>query len=253
MSSLKYKSTNPSSTSSSSGANNLPIWCSLSTPSQIARKYASIAPIWCHISRPRQLKQKFKSTFNTATNLLSRQHSKDDRLASRGRDDSNDRDRFNDMSTAINTFKNANSSWKSSNYNAASSNIPSSSSKNKISLNNYDNNELTSILKKRENSIELKSKISNPYSHSYASGSTPMGSSTGSRWASTKNHKPDSSSSSSSFNKEAYDNASNTNASTIVGSFYEENHLPSLASHTGENSSTRVGRSTQCCSTCYRL
>lgn len=208
MSSLKYKSTtNPSS--SSSGANNLPIWCSLSTPSQIARKYASIAPIWCHISRPRQLKQKFKSTFNTATNLLSRQHSKDDRSH---RDDSDDGNRFNDMSTAINTFKNANNTWKSSNAASATTNMPSSSSKNKISVNNYDNSELTSILKKRENSLELKKNaLTSPYSTSV-----------GSRWNSSIK-KPETS---------TYDN---NNASTIVGSFYEENHLPSMSSHTGES------------------
>ena len=206
MSSLKYKSTtNPSS---SSGANNLPIWCSLSTPSQIARKYASIAPIWCHISRPRQLKQKFKSTFNTATNLLSRQHSKDDR--SHVRDNSDDGNRFNDMNTAINTFKNANNTWKSSNVSA---NMPSSSSKNKISVNNYDNSELTSILKKRENSLELKKNaLTSPYNTSV-----------GSRWTSSIK-KPENS---------TYDN---NNASTIVGSFYEENHLPSMSSHTGESS-----------------
>jgi hypothetical protein len=132
----KYKTS-----SSSSTATNLPIWCSLSTPSQIARKYASIAPIWCHISRPRQLKQKFKSTLSTASNLLGRGHSKDDRSANRGHahdsgDDDDPASRHNDMSTAINTFKNANSSWKSS-YNPSaasySSNIPASTSKGKLS------------------------------------------------------------------------------------------------------------------------
>jgi hypothetical protein len=70
-------SSNPSSSAATASSSNLPIWCSLSSPSQIARKYASIAPIWCHISRPRQLKKKFQSTFNQAQNLLTRQHSKD--------------------------------------------------------------------------------------------------------------------------------------------------------------------------------
>ena len=163
----KYKSTN---TGSSSANANLPIWCSLSTPSQIARKYASIAPIWCHISRPRQLKQKFKSTFSTATNLLSRQHSKDDRLAAtNGReDDSADRDpssRYNDMNTAINTFKNANqgsvSGWKSSQASnggggGASSQLVASMSKGKLSSAYENGNTIAavdshhSILKKPE-------------------------------------------------------------------------------------------------------
>jgi hypothetical protein len=71
----KYKTN--SSTTSTTDPNNTPIWCYLSSPSQIARKYASIAPIWCHISRPRQLKKKFQSTFQQAQNLLTRPGSKD--------------------------------------------------------------------------------------------------------------------------------------------------------------------------------
>jgi hypothetical protein len=47
-----------------------PIW-SYSTPSQLARKYANIAPIWCHITKPRQLKKKFASTFHQAQSLVS--------------------------------------------------------------------------------------------------------------------------------------------------------------------------------------
>ena len=77
MSNLKYKTSN---TTSTSAASNQPIWCSLTTPSQIARKYASIAPIWCHISRPRQLKKKFASTLNQAQNFLTRTHSKDNSI-----------------------------------------------------------------------------------------------------------------------------------------------------------------------------
>ena len=42
-----------------------PTW-SYSSPSQLARKYANIAPIWCHITKPRQLKKKFASTFHQA-------------------------------------------------------------------------------------------------------------------------------------------------------------------------------------------
>ena len=61
MSKLKYKSSNSAATTSTQ-----PIWCSLSTPSQIARKYASIAPIWCHISRPRQLKKKVRLHISTS-------------------------------------------------------------------------------------------------------------------------------------------------------------------------------------------
>lgn len=83
MSSLKYKSSNTNS-SSSTNSSNQPIWCSLTTPSQIARKYASIAPIWCHISRPRQLKKKFASTLHQAQNLLTRQHSRDNNALTNG-------------------------------------------------------------------------------------------------------------------------------------------------------------------------
>lgn len=82
MSNLKYKSstaTNSSATAAGT-ASNQPIWCSLTTPSQIARKYASIAPIWCHISRPRQLKKKFASTLHQAQNLLTRQHSRENTI-----------------------------------------------------------------------------------------------------------------------------------------------------------------------------
>jgi hypothetical protein len=79
MSNLKYKSATSTSTNSSNSTSQ-PIWCSLTTPSQIARKYASIAPIWCHISRPRQLKKKFASTLHQAQNLLTRQHSRENTL-----------------------------------------------------------------------------------------------------------------------------------------------------------------------------
>lgn len=47
-----------------------PTW-SYSSPSQLARKYANIAPIWCHITKPRQLKKKFASTFHQAQSLVS--------------------------------------------------------------------------------------------------------------------------------------------------------------------------------------
>jgi hypothetical protein len=46
-----------------------PTW-SYSTPSQLARKYANITPIWCHITKPRQLKKKFASTFHQAQSLV---------------------------------------------------------------------------------------------------------------------------------------------------------------------------------------
>jgi hypothetical protein len=85
MSNLKYKttaSTQNTSSSNASGASQ-PIWCSLTTPSQIARKYASIAPIWCHISRPRQLKKKFASTLNQAQNFI-RGHSRENNALSNG-------------------------------------------------------------------------------------------------------------------------------------------------------------------------
>ncbi len=63
MSNLKYKSSlNKPSSNSTALSSNQPIWCSLTTPSQIARKYASIAPIWTHISR--------KNTFITNLKLL---------------------------------------------------------------------------------------------------------------------------------------------------------------------------------------
>jgi hypothetical protein len=46
-----------------------PTW-SYSTPSHLARKYANIAPIWCHITKPRQLKKKFASQFHQAQSLV---------------------------------------------------------------------------------------------------------------------------------------------------------------------------------------
>lgn len=42
-----------------------PTW-HYSSPSQLARKYANITPVWCHITKPRQLKKKFASTFHQA-------------------------------------------------------------------------------------------------------------------------------------------------------------------------------------------
>ena len=96
MSNLKYSKTTPSNTSTATAASNTPIWCYLSTPSQIARKYASIAPIWCHISRPRQLKKKFASTFQHAQNLLTRQHSKDSTANLNHNSTHNANDRNND-------------------------------------------------------------------------------------------------------------------------------------------------------------
>lgn len=257
MSSLKYKPS--SSTSSTANSNsNLPIWCSLSTPSQIARKYASIAPIWCHISRPRQLKQKFKSTFHQAQSLLSpssRTHSKDTALNALSNDITDDDDedtKYNDMNTAINTFKNANKPWQPSS--ALSSNIPASISKSKISSynsSNYDgtnnSNELTSILKKRENSTDLKlksltsntSNILQPNNTtSYLYNSIPQSlSNPSSRWTNSTNPAG-----SMSKKETAAGGYENNSASTIVGSFYEENHLPALASHTGENSTRRPNK-----------
>lgn len=96
----KYKS---SASSASSSSSNQPIWTTLTTPSQIARKYASIAPIWCHISRPRQLKKKFASTFHQAQNLLSRTHSKENSVNSK----SNELDDDTDELTSTNTYKNS--------------------------------------------------------------------------------------------------------------------------------------------------
>lgn len=95
----KYKPS--ASSASASTASNQPIWTTLTTPSQIARKYASIAPIWCHISRPRQLKKKFASTFHQAQSLLSRNHSKENSVNSK----SNELD--DDELTTTNTYKNS--------------------------------------------------------------------------------------------------------------------------------------------------
>ena len=240
MSSLKYKPSNSSTSSSTgTGSSQLPIWCSLSTPSQIARKYASIAPIWCHISRPRQLKQKFKSTFHQAQSLLTRTHSKDSAANGvNGYNNNKNDDDDSDMHTAINTFKNANKPW------SGGANIPASLSKSKISSyssssNNYDNNaELTSILKKRENSLEAKKKenvlpthISSPY-YTATTNLPQSASGTGStRWIS---------SSAASNSGNVKDKSAYESASTIVGSFYEENHLPALSSHaTDANGGTR--------------
>ena len=220
MSNLKYKSTN--STSSTTNVN-LPIWCSLSTPSQIARKYASIAPIWCHISRPRQLKKKFASTLHQAQNLLSRQNSKDTSVAE-----------SNEMDEAVNL----NNKFKSPG-------IPSSSSKNKINSSSSDlagklatnDYEISSanqaigellesqrqIIKKRDNSLDIKRKTDNiiPTSNSYlynnstsnAPNPSPIAPSSQSysRWTSNKGYKP---------NYTLDSSLSNSNA--VSGSLQEE-------------------------------
>ncbi|KAI0978909.1 hypothetical protein GJ496_002620 [Pomphorhynchus laevis] len=52
---------------STSGGQSKPIWCYVSSPSELARKYASIAPIWCHITKPRQLKEKFATQFSNSS------------------------------------------------------------------------------------------------------------------------------------------------------------------------------------------
>lgn len=142
----KYKSSTSTASSSSSAANQ-PIWTTLTTPSQIARKYASIAPIWCHISRPRQLKKKFASTFHQAQNLLSRTHSKENSLNSK----SNELDDDTDELTSTNTYKNS----------LTSADIGSSS--------NYDYS-----FKKRDSSLDYKSSRKNetksdPYAPSSSS------------------------------------------------------------------------------------
>ena len=237
MSSLKYKPSNSSTSSSAanSSSSNLPIWCSLSTPSQIARKYASIAPIWCHISRPRQLKQKFKSTFHQAQSLLTRTHSKDSAANgvngyNNNNNNDDDSDHATDMHTAINTFKNANKPWSGTNI------IPASLSKSKISSSSaYSNynadsaaSELTSILKKRENSLEAKKK------DTYYSTNLPQSSTASTRWISSTTSNPATAAAN------VKDKSTYENASTIVGSFYEENHLPALSSHaTDANGGTR--------------
>lgn len=87
-----------SSGASSKTNENVPIWVSLTSPSQIARKYGSIAPIWCQISKPRQLKQKFKSTFHQAQNLISRNHSKETRNNNHHHNDNSDDDDFDNES-----------------------------------------------------------------------------------------------------------------------------------------------------------
>ena len=144
MSNLKYKSTGSASSAASS---NQPIWCSLSTPSQIARKYASIAPIWCHISRPRQLKKKFQSTFNQAQSLLSRQHSKDSSNIKVSQSDQMDEDENN---------INQNSSWNTqgtiSNSNSINDNVVSNST-----------NRLSPSSKTSSSNLLLKSKLLTNY------------------------------------------------------------------------------------------
>lgn len=194
-SNLKYKSSNATSasggtTTSSSGISQ-PIWCSLTTPSQIARKYASIAPIWCHISRPRQLKKKFASTFHQAQSLLSRQHSKDNtsythsnpnasttnsssnlnRLGNDRRDNHNNDDDDDDLATDLNTYKNTAANANTSNWNPntmmndASTSNNTSTKSNRINSTNdsaYDayssaaTNDYGISLKKRDSSSDVK-------------------------------------------------------------------------------------------------
>jgi hypothetical protein len=196
MSTFKYKSSlnkTPNDNTTLTSSSSQPIWCSLTTPSQIARKYASIAPIWCHISRPRQLKKKFASTFHQAQNLLTRQHSKDSSLKTNSssigdlnkidggikhgyRDDDDDyddeNDSFNDI-TYKNTLANANTSKTLSNH---ITDLPSTRMLNNSSAilsgnGHYDHYDIPSLtnesvynsltLKKRDSSLDTKQRCNN--------------------------------------------------------------------------------------------
>jgi hypothetical protein len=199
MSNLKYKSslsnkasTNNTSLSTNSNSNQ-PIWCSLTSPSQIARKYASIAPIWCHISRPRQLKKKFASTFHQAQNLLTRQHSKDSSLKANSssisdlhnidhtngkssyrneedEDDDDENNRFNDI-TYKNTLANANTSRTISNNMSDLASRLVNSSSTMTGNGHYDHYDIPTAtsessysglsLKKRDSSLDTKQRTSN--------------------------------------------------------------------------------------------
>ena len=67
--SMSHSSSTPYYGSSAASAVASPTW-SYSSPSQLARRYANITPIWCHITKPRQLKKKFASTFHQAQSLV---------------------------------------------------------------------------------------------------------------------------------------------------------------------------------------
>ncbi|CAF1222695.1 unnamed protein product [Didymodactylos carnosus] len=86
-----------------------PTW-TYSSPSQLARKYASIAPIWCHITKPRQLKKKFASTFHQAQSLVSFYN--EDRAPSERR-------------SSINSTNNTNNSSNINNHNHHNNNFSS--------------------------------------------------------------------------------------------------------------------------------
>lgn len=237
MSNLKYKSNNPSTTSTTA---NLPIWCSLSTPSQIARKYASIAPIWCHISRPRQLKKKFASTFHQAQNLLTRQHSKDTNTNNNTNNNNEDND-DNDLNETddMNNYKTP----------VSATNIPSSSKAKLTNTNNdYDKTSPTDLydaqrtsLKKRDGSLDLKrdsivpSSSSSYLFNSNGSSNTNkiISDSIASRWAAsngtTNNGINKSAKSQYSLNsKDSYDSAL---AAGMVAAIYDDNVGTSSAIH----------------------
>ena len=173
MSNLKYKSSNSTNTTNTSTQQ--PIWCSLSTPSQIARKYASIAPIWCHISRPRQLKKKFASTFHQAQNLLTRQHSKDANLSSSTRnlannttntnanaDDSDEMSQKNGHDTEYKSAWSTNGIGGSGNGGGGGGGSANTDAKLKGSQYDYDNDSFNdahrSSLRKRDSSLDIKRK-----------------------------------------------------------------------------------------------
>ncbi|CAF0731630.1 unnamed protein product [Brachionus calyciflorus] len=189
----KYKSSTSSSsgTPNTSSTTNQPIWTTLTTPSQIARKYASIAPIWCHISRPRQLKKKFASTFHQAQNLLSRTHSKESSINSKSNNIDDENDPLSELTTA-NTYKN---SLTSSNDTKPKNDYEYSFKKRDSSLD----------YKTRKNDIKSDSFL--PTSSSYISTyntTNPLSSSTvngSTRWPSSKSYNY----------KESYDNTPSTN------------------------------------------
>jgi hypothetical protein len=276
MSNLKYKSNNPSTTTTA----NLPIWCSLSTPSQIARKYASIAPIWCHISRPRQLKKKFASTLHQAQNLLTRQHSKDTAINSTSQNNAKDQeeDLDEEESNDMETYKNSTNS-------AATNNIPASSSKNKINnnTNNTNNqdydfpsqqiNETTydpqrAFLKKRDSSLDIKRENMVPSSSSSylfnqtgsASSNKTNADSNSSRWNSSSNNTTNANTNNSSATnngmnknlkqfalngggKDSYDQIAMSN---LVAALYDDSTGPTSAIHShavdGVSSSRRPNK-----------
>ncbi|CAF0821488.1 unnamed protein product [Adineta steineri] len=150
-----------------------PTW-SYSSPSQLARKYANIAPIWCHITKPRQLKKKFASTFHQAQSLAGFYN--DDRAPSERRGSLTQAQQNKNENQVQSTQQSQSSTHTPHHYESSSSyrqpytshysprdpNIESSSTSTSKSKKKYTGNALTIHIPSRLQSPPNEEKFSTP-------------------------------------------------------------------------------------------